>query len=392
MQEKEDECSSSEESPVYVIDRQGSLAVLPGDMNSFEADGGPRTPSKARQVSSQGPSDDFDMPNNRSPKTGHPPQGPQVTPRRAYARIQGPIDLCGVSVSPVCPDQDQRRLERPMRTLDAYRENVHGGSAVIDKVIAEISSGRPLLPLPKATGRFPGRVNFRSSDGSNGLDVLDITSISRGLPLSDQQVDWVLGTISQYHRLPDKCIVFSSHFIPFLSFRDGQRAVDLDDTVRQYHEVVYEATVRRCQDRVTPSTPPFMSMGKILAPFYVGNCHWCLALVEPKNSRVIQLFDPCGINGPNRDDVDMFSRSLLAYCESQENFEKGSVPKPWSLSNFDCDCDADVGESGVYVCAYARAILTGCSPSSVKRGTSKKTRMEMSVLALELIVCPETDT
>ena len=277
--------------------------------------------------------------------------------------------------------------------MQAYQDNLERGSPHVDRVVREILAGRPLLEIPTGTRRIPGadgRVDPQSVDYE--LDMIDVTSIFRGLPLGDQQMDWILGTMVQYHRLPTKCVVFSSHFAPCLSpeARDGRYASVLGEHVRKYHEFAYESCKRGGQTQETEGGISFLSLDKILVPFYVGNCHWCLVLIQPTVSRVIELFDPCGIDGPQREDVDVYTRSLLEYCRAQETIGNGSTEeKPWSLSNYDGLVDPDVGESGVYVCEYARAILTGCDPSKVKPGSTRKTRMEMATLALELMVCEE---
>ena len=209
------------------------------------------------------------------------------------------------------------------------------------------------------------------------------------------QVDWLLGTVSQHASVQTKCVVFSARFTDYLKAMGAGNG--LESFVRYYHVGIYKLTKQvaysdeesESEGESETDSPAFLSMTNVLIPFVVMSDRWCMVLLQPALNRTVRVYDPCGSTGDARQALESEVTLLARYAESQEAFETGNEPGQWCIEYAPCHCDPDTRDSGVQVCGYVRAILTGSDPGSVDRTTSKMMRMEISTLALELIVCGE---
>ena len=332
------------------------------------------------------------------PSFEEPQQPPSLSrghgPTRSYAIIQGDTDLCETP-PPVSVAQARRQKARPRKALESFREMDNTDSATIERTIRGIMNGRPLLQIPRPSGSCAPPISSRVENGAVSLTLSDITRLSRGYPMTIDQVDWLLGTVSQHTSVQTKCVVFSARFTDYLKAMVADTG--LESFVRYYHVGMYRLSKQVAHsdedsesegERETDSYS-FLSMTNVLIPFAVMSERWCMALLQPALNRTVRVYDPCGSSGAARQAIESEATLLVTYAESQEAFETGKEPAPWCIEYAPCHCDPDTRDSGVQVCGYVRAILTGCDPGSVDRTTSKLMRMEISTLALELIVCGE---
>lgn len=277
-----------------------------------------------------------------------------------------------------------------MRSLRSYRAMTESGTRShgnVNTIVAEIMDGRPILRIPRPEGPYALPQTSGAERGGLSLSLSDITLISQGKPMTIDQVDWLLATVASHRQVVSRCVVFSARFLQYLS--DSEKGMARFTST--YHNGVFQMANKTRTTGDSPNPVPFMSLSDIMIPFLVDEKHWCLALLRPTENRTISLLDPCGSDESTRKKILSVAAPLVTYATRLETLEAmlGTVVGTWNMSFIDTVNDPDVVESGAYVCAYARAILTGSGIGSVERGMTKKLRMEICTLALELVVCEE---
>ena len=288
--------------------------------------------------------------------------------KRTYLNISGDaVETCTARAAAL---RLQRARKRPRLTLGTWRTLEQYQNPDREKKIVDILRGRSILPIKRhvVAGLPPDRKMLE------GITLQDLQTCHVKRVLSSSVIDWLLANINSLPQLGD-VLIYPTCFVPFV---EGRKA----DPVLEQQIQEWE----RDPEREDQNRRPLMNYGKVLIPFCTSQKTWCLAYLQPAIDRRIRVYST--LSGSRVQKAPQI-RHIQTFMKEQHgqrynSMERGSCPWKIELAeglpkpNKECD------DSGAFLCAYAKALVTGQDPRLVTSEAVNEIRWRIQMLGLEL--------
>lgn len=289
---------------------------------------------------------------------------------RIYLDISTEIEA---STGTVEKKRDDRARKRPKLTLSSWQTLNRLSNPVREERVKAVMGGEPILPIASYPNSIP------AGDEGEPLIPSGITleELKQCLPgkerLSACVIEWLIGCIRTLPQLVDT-FIYPTKTVELLEKRDAN--VDLDRQLSEFHWGAGGQPRR------------LMAFGKVLVPFSLSEDHWCLAYIQPPVKKCeIQIFSSKPVRlSPNLDRKLKLLRNFFAELQRREQVSTVSHGVRWTTSIVDRlprqspECD----DSGSFLCAYAKCLVTGQDPGECTAAAVNLIRVRMLVLGLEL--------
>ena len=261
--------------------------------------------------------------------------------------------------------QKEQLSRRERATLSfMYPESKRGQRR--QRTVQDLLHNRPLVVID----------NIFKGDSVSQLRLGNLERLQPGGWLHGEAIDWVLFSMAGAilsQKSERRMLIYATHFLQLFRAHGV-----LSSQVSQYHwNEEQKQTNRGCA-----LTQDYED---VLIPINLGDAHWALARLKFADG-IISVFDSCPmILGRERRQACEALMLYIVHVESAERgIKKSDVRKRWRFeyvpglpvqhNDFDC---------GVFVCAYAEALMMGKDVSLVTQEHVSLLRVRMLVLSVE---------
>ena len=291
--------------------------------------------------------------------------------KRTYLDISGGvIETCSARAAAM---RRKRARNRPQKTLSSWMTLERRQNPDREKKVAEVLQGRPVLTIKLSV--IPELLS--GGDIAQGITLQDLQTCDTGKVLSSKVIDWLLASINSLPQLAD-VLIYPTYLVPFIA--------------RQRYEPVLGKQIQewtRGQNTADESPRDLMKLGKVLIPFMSSQKKWHLAFLQPAIDRRIRLYSSSPIRQARSSTevrhIQTFLREYQTH-RGKKNSTIGARGSSWSVEVTEDLPGGDEGcnDSGAFLCAYAKALVTGQDPRLVTPEAVHELRWRMIVLGLEL--------